>query len=225
MTRDGEYGSSADAPRDLFPHDRVVFFSDAVFAIAITLLAIELKAPSPEAVAARGQAQAWADLIPLGIAFVISFVVTAQFWIAHVQVWKQVTRVTAGLVWLSLMQLMFVALMPFATSIYSEAFRGTSHAPFLFYSAVLAAISLFAWLTRRTVTRQENLSERLGREAADWGMLRASVPLLVFGACIPLALVLPVWSGSFVFAAIFPLQALARRWHRGRNRSAAGAQS
>jgi len=198
------------APRDVFPHDRVVFFSDAVFAIAITLLAIELHLPDAESIERVGANAAWSETTALFIAYAISFLVLALFWTGHMQTWKHVTRATSGLVWCSVLQLMFVALMPFATRVYSEAFYGGSRGSFAFYSLVLAGVSLFSWLSRRMVVRQENLRERLGREQASWLVWRGLVPLLVFAAGIPLAFVLPVWLGGFVFAMIFPLTLLAK---------------
>ena len=95
-------GRDVSIPADVFPHDRVVFFSDAVFAIAITLLAIELKPPTEILVAQFGQAVAWAHQIPLFVAFVISFLVSALFWASHMQAWKMVDRVTPGLLWLNI---------------------------------------------------------------------------------------------------------------------------
>ena len=203
------------APRDVFPHDRVVFFSDAVFAIAITLLAIELKPPSGEAVAQGGVGQGWEELVPLFIAFFISFLVVGQFWLGHMQTWKHVTRVTGKLVWCSIFQLMFVALMPFATVLYSEAFRGHGPGRFAFYSLVLTGISFFAWLMRKIVVRQEGLTEKLGAAEARWMQVRGLISLLVFSASVPLAFVLPTWMGGIIFALIFPLIALAKRFfHR-----------
>lgn len=211
MTADGEYGRETGARRDLFPHDRVVFFSDAVFAIAITLLAIELKPPSEELIARVGAGQGWGELVPLFIAFVISFLVVGQFWMGHMQTWKHVTRVTGKLVWCSIFQLMLVALMPFATVLYSEAFRGHGPGRFAFYSGVLTGISFFAWLMRRIVVREEGLVEKLGADEVRWMQMRGLISLFVFAASIPLAFVLPTWMGGIIFALIFPLIAVAKR--------------
>lgn len=203
--------AGGEAPRDVFPHDRVVFFSDAVFAIAITLLAIELHLPDAGLVERVGANEAWNETISLFIAYAISFLVLALFWTGHMQTWKHVTRATGRLVWCSVLQLMFVALMPFATRVYAEAFHGGSRGSFAFYSLVLAGVSLFSWLARRMVVRQESLREKLGKEQANWLLWRGLVPLLVFAAGIPLAFALPVWLGGFVFALIFPLTMVAKR--------------
>lgn len=202
----------AAAPVEIFPHDRVVFFSDAVFAIAITLLAIELKAPSEALVEQIGASDAWSRQIPLFIAFVISFLVSALFWAGHMQAWKMVERVTPGLLWLNIGQLMFVALMPFATALYSESFIADHAGPFAGYSAVLTGVSLFSFLIRRAMVRHHGVAEKLGPAQTRWFLVRAAVPLVVFAACIPLAFVLPSWMGGMLFILIFALTPLARRW-------------
>ncbi|WP_242107241.1 TMEM175 family protein [Luteimonas aquatica] len=197
--------------QDRFPHDRVVFFSDAVFAIAITLLAIELRLPDEELIERVGAQAANSETVSLFISYFISFLVTGLFWAGHMQTWKYVRHVNGKLVWSTLLQLMFVALMPFATREYSASFSGDNSARFAFYAFVLTAISFFSLLTRRIVVRQENLRERLGEAQVRWLLWRGVVPLVLFALSIPLAFVLPVWSAGLVFFMIFPLSAIAKR--------------
>lgn len=206
----------ANAKLDLFPHDRVVFFSDAVFAIGMTLLAIELRVPTEQTIASIGPAEAWGETIAVFIAYVVSFLVTALFWVGHMLTWKHITRATTKLVWCQVFQLMFVALMPLGTRLYSEAFFDQGSGRFAFYAFVLAGISFFAWMTRVVAARQENLSERLGVAQAKWYVVRGFIPFAVFAAAVPLAFVLPTWMGGLIFFTIFPLtMLLSRRYQRG----------
>ncbi|MFT3762956.1 MAG: TMEM175 family protein [Pseudoxanthomonas sp.] len=210
---ESEYGRDESKDRgDLLPHERVVFFSDAVFAIAMTLLAIELRLPGAELIERIGADEAWNETVSLFIAYVISFIVTAVYWVGHMSTWKLITRTTGKLVWCSVLQLMFVAMMPFATRLYSEAFMGHGPGRFAFYAFVLSGISFFASLTRWVAIKQENLRERLGETEVRWQLVRGLIPLFVFASCIPLAFVLPVWTGGFIFWSIYPLTMIARRF-------------
>jgi len=198
--------------KDRFPHDRVVFFSDAVFAIAITLLAIELKLPDREMIERLGELGASHETSSHFFAYFISFLVTGLFWIGHMQTWRHVRRVGGGLVWMTLMQLMFVALMPLATREYSAFFSSQSPGRLAFYAFVLAAISLFAVISRQMVIRQERLHERIGVLATRWLFWRGMVPLVLFSLAIPAAYLWPTGRGGLLFVLVFPCLVLTRRW-------------
>lgn len=202
--------SEANAPTDLIPHDRVVFFSDAVFAIAITLLAIELRLPS------GNDGHAVAEFVSLSIAYVISFLVTALFWANHMQSWRRVKHVSGGLLWLNIFQLLFVALMPFVTNVYSQVFRGTVSWPLALYCFVLTGVSFFGFLQHRLITRQELRRGEISAGQAKvefWGSISA---LCVFATTGVLSFFVPPWAGSLFFMAILPLDAFLTRWARRR---------
>jgi uncharacterized membrane protein len=188
------------------PHDRTVLFSDAVFAIAITLLAIEIRVPEAD-IEAYGVQGALARMLPLFIAYAVSFLVTALFWAQHMQTWKHVKHVTGSLLWLNTLQLLFVALIPFTSGLYAEHFG--DNAAFAFYCVNLAGVALFAALARFYVIGHENLAESLGRHEVSWMKLRSLTSLLVFLACIPLAYLSP-WAGRLGFLLIFIIQALLK---------------
>lgn len=204
------------ARADVFPHDRVVFFSDAVFAIAITLLAIELKLPDAELIERVGEGRANGHTLALFIAYFVSFLVTATFWMGHMQTWRHVRHVSSRLVWGTVWQLMFVALMPFATREYSESASSASAGRFAFYAVILATISFFGLLTRMWVARQESLATRLGARQARWFVLRNTVSMAVFLLAIPVAYLWPNPYSAFFFALIWPASFLARRLVLGR---------
>ena len=178
----------------------------------VQLPPIQASQQSGSLVAQFGAVDAWSRQSPLFIAFVISFMVTALFWAGHMQAWKMVERVTPGLLWLNIGQLMFVALMPFATALYSESFMSDHVAPLVGYCLVLTGISLFSFLTRRAMVRSHGVAQKLGPVGTRWFLARTLVPLIVFAACIPLAFILPSWMGGMLFFLIFLITPLARRW-------------
>ena len=106
---------------------RLEGLTDGIFAVAMTLLVIELKVPEHDACTAR---QTWPRaslrLAPTFAAWIISFFVLAIFWFSHHRLFHYVRVVDGGLLWLNILYLGFVSLMPF-----SSALAGT-HARILF---------------------------------------------------------------------------------------------
>lgn len=98
--------------------ERLAFFSDAVVAIAITLLAIELPVPEGDTDSAF--------LHSLGqesfayITFLISFIAIANHWAAHHRVFRYVGRADRQLVLLNLVWLLLIVLTPFLTEVVRE---------------------------------------------------------------------------------------------------------
>lgn len=100
--------------------DRIIFFSDAVVAIAITLLVLDLKIDAP-----LSRPIQWADigaLLPKFAAFLLSFVLIASFWLIHNQFFRYIKRVNETLVWLNISWLFFIAILPFSASLLSAHF-------------------------------------------------------------------------------------------------------
>jgi len=100
--------------------ERLLFFSDAVFAIAITLLVIEIKLPALPHAADDDLARALLSLAPRFTGFVISFLLIAQTWIEHHKMGRQLAAYDVGLLWTNALLLLFVAFLPFATAVMSE---------------------------------------------------------------------------------------------------------
>jgi uncharacterized membrane protein len=99
--------------------ERLIFFSDAVFAIAITLLVLEIRLPTN--VEAANLADHWGALIPEIASYGLSFFVIGAYWIAHHRLYEFIIRYDSRILWLNLLLLLFVAFIPFPTSLVSEA--------------------------------------------------------------------------------------------------------
>jgi hypothetical protein len=98
--------------------ERLVFFSDAVFAIAITLLALDLRLPDRTGGYTDATLlDALSGLMPSLFAFALSFVILATFWLGHFRTFRAVVRSDGWLVTINLVFLFFIALLPFPTSI------------------------------------------------------------------------------------------------------------
>lgn len=113
--------SNGDAPwRQLvssghLEYDRVVFFSDAVFAIAITLLAVDFRVPTGTISAAS----ALRDAEPRMLGFVISFAVIGLFWLSHHWIFRHIDAMDRTLMLINLAFLGTIAFLPYPTELIS----------------------------------------------------------------------------------------------------------
>jgi uncharacterized membrane protein len=132
---------------------RLEAFSDGVFAIAITLLVIELHAPE---VGEGGSLAAalWAQW-PSYVAYLVSFLTIGVIWLNHHRVFAQVAQVDGPLLVLNLVLLLWTALIPFPTAVVARYLgQGGEHAEtaVAFYSGVFVLVglsfgALFVWIT------------------------------------------------------------------------------
>ena len=132
--------------------ERLIFFSDAVFAIAITLLVIEIHIPHLTTLTNREALDALYALWPSFFGFALSFVVIGRFWIGHNFAMANVVTYSTKLLWPNLLLLMAIAFMPFATAFMSSNIGQL--VPTAFYNAVLiisALLSLRVVIIARTL--------------------------------------------------------------------------
>lgn len=159
-----------------FQLERMILFSDAVFAIAITLLVIELKVPEIEkAELTEGKLlQALGHLMPKFFGFIVSFLFIGIYWTVHHRLFGYVVNYTPKLVRLNLLFLFAVALMPFSTAFYSEYLMKHVLTPVIFYTGniiLLGIFNLFMW--RHISNPKHKLSEGLSRPDAKYFSFRA----------------------------------------------------
>ena len=109
--------------------ERVIFFSDAVFAIVITLLVLPLTAEIELPEGGRDLAGHVWEQWPKVLSFLVSFLVIGQFWIAHHHMFEHIRRHDQGLLWLNLVSLLTVSFMPFPTALIAPAWRPMRRSP------------------------------------------------------------------------------------------------
>jgi len=133
--------------QDSLALERIIFFSDAVFAIAITLLALEIRLP--ETAANLGNAELTKDLIalwPKYLGYVISFMVIGFFWIGHHRKFRLIKHFDSTLLRLNLLLLMVIAFIPFPAAVISANGNRTAT---IFYAMVMilaGLISIAIWI-------------------------------------------------------------------------------
>jgi uncharacterized membrane protein len=146
--------------------ERLIFFSDAVMAIAITLLALDVRLPDVQGLTAAQLPRTLADMGPQFLAFGLSFFMIGSFWGAHHRIFLYIKHYDRGLLWLNLLFLFLVTAMPFVTSVLAR-FNGTLQAV-LVYAAVVAAIGL----VRAGMWRYATHHRRLVAEDLPAGLIR-----------------------------------------------------
>lgn len=100
--------------------ERLVFFSDAVFAIAITLLVIEVHLPDRTYANEQDLQQALVRLIPNYAGFLVSFIVIGRFWDAHRRMMAYVRDFTPAMLRANMTLLFAIAFMPFPTAVLNQ---------------------------------------------------------------------------------------------------------
>jgi uncharacterized membrane protein len=173
--------------------DRVITFSDAVIAIAITLLALDL--PVPGANLSNGQfwhalRGDWTSYL----AFLISFLVFYNHWTAHRRIFRYVSRMNARVSQLNMLWLLLMIVVPYTTKIVTG--HGELGARFTVYAVVQVIANLCALGMNREVRRAHLLRADAPARARHADPVPYLSIIVVYLISIPVAF----WLGSWAFA-------------------------
>jgi len=193
---------TVDMRRDV---DRVTFFSDAVFAIAATLLALNLVLPAHTHDIGGALRALW----PRYLSLAITFLVIGTYWMAHHALFAVVVRYDRRLLWINLLLLMSVVVLPFTTSVLAE--HGSHPLSVVVYACSVATtgllVALLAWYA---LTRGRFAASGLDPAFARFMTWRSLIVPGVFLASLPLAW-LSTGAAELSWLAIVPLQVIVRR--------------
>lgn len=186
-----------------FQLERLILFSDAVFAIAITLLVIEIKVPElHEEYSDAALAQELVHLIPKFVGFFLSFIIIGLYWTIHHRQFGFVVNYDRRLLWLNLFFLMAIALMPFSSGLYGE--YSTPHSvhlliPYGVYCANISFAGIMQFFLWRHITNPEKqLAEGFSDRGAVWlAKARSLVVPAVFVLSFLAVTIHPIW-GRYV---------------------------
>lgn len=165
---------------------RVVNFSDALFAIAMTLLVVGIEVPDLTDGESVGElADVLNDDIGSFVSFVISFAVIGRYWVAHHGFFGRLGAVDGGLIGLNLVYLMFVAFLPFPSGLLGNYFENPLSV--VVYSVTVAAVSGMEVVMFRHAQRRRLFEVQVPDEVFSWGVRVSFSPVIVFLLSIPLA--------------------------------------
>jgi len=192
------------------PLARLIVLSDAIFAFAITLLALDVRLPDLGASPTSDQlTRALSDLGPALTAFVISFTVIAAFWLGHVRTFRVITRLDGRLIVINLAFLFLIVLLPFPTSVVARA--GNQPVAAVLYASFALAIGALSALLWSYAAEVAHLTDPVvTRELARRIRERALVVPVIFAISIPVALASPVVA-EVMWVVTAPVQAVVTR--------------
>jgi TMEM175 potassium channel family protein len=189
--------------------DRVLAFSDAVFAIAITLLTLELRLPP----GLQGSAftTQLRHLLPSLGAYALSYIILGQLWLTHHRIFSVIARVDRPLLTANLAFLGLIALMPFPVHLLAD-YHDRPLAVAVYALTFILAMLLQGWLWRYVTTpeRRHLLKEPVPDEVRQGFTRTISGTLLAFGAAVPLVMWVPRFAA--VLWAVMVLVQLVVAW-------------
>ncbi|WP_300675481.1 TMEM175 family protein [Soonwooa sp.] len=201
--------------RKNFQIDRMILFTDAVFAIAITLLVIDIKVP----IIAKSATET--DFInalfkeaPKFLGFVVSFFIIGLYWFLHHKMFGYVINYTSKLIWLNLIFLFSIVLLPFTTSVYS-GYSTEEHiqliGPYALYASNLCFTGVMQFFLLKYIYNPKNgvSSELPSKENQKSTLYRALAIPAIFLASLLLTVVTPLYGRMLLFTIPFFMKMLA----------------
>lgn len=165
---------------------RIAGFSDATFAVIITIMVLELKAPHDPSLAAL------LALWPIALSYALSFIYVAIYWNNHHHLLHNVDKVNGVVLWANMHLLFWLSVVPFAT-----AWTGENHFatwPSAVYGLVLLMCALAYWLLQRSLIavqgRNAFVAQAVGRD------IKGKISPVLYMAAVGLAFVNPLISNA-----------------------------
>ena len=178
--------------------DRMLTFSDGVFAIIITILVLELEVPDLSS--GQSLASSLEEMRPTFVAFVISFLLVGMYWVGHRDMFENVRLVNRDVLWLNLLFLLPVAVIPFAASVLGE--YSTQPAALHLYGTVLIVATLMRMLLYWYLSRHPGLLwEASTKRSSRFGLWITAVPIAVYTIAMLVAGSVP-WLSLLLYAAL-----------------------
>jgi uncharacterized membrane protein len=203
------------APRRTYGRDSVEFartltFTDGLFAIAMTLLVVDLAVPTlNDTSSVHELADQLGDDTAKFTSFFISFAVIGRYWLAHHTYFSSLARMDRALIALNLLYLAFIAFLPFPTALMGEYFENPlSIAIYAVNVAIVSGMEvvLFSWAQNHDL-----LERKLPRDVYRFGAAMSLAPVVFFLLSIPVAFISTTLAVCTWFLGI-PLAAIAERW-------------
>ncbi len=180
-----------------FQFERLSFFSDGVFAIAITLLVIEIKVPVIHGATNETLLHSLSEMSLKFLGFLISFGIVGHYWSVHHRIFGYVEKHNSTLVWINLAFLCSVVLLPFSSGMMGEYSSDLNlYVPYAVYVANICLTGLmncWLWLYVSNPKRQF-LTHTISKARIRLGLYRSLVIPIVFAISLLVFFMSPIVS-------------------------------
>ena len=190
-----------------FQLERMILFSDAVFAIIITIMVLEMKVPEGIKQAGKEELNEMViDLLRKFAGYIISYFIVGAFWIKHLKIFSYLKDYTSKLIVYNLLFLFFISLFPFAAAILTETFSPRSlNGLYLYFSVVMSALFTQTLLSGYLVNNANELciNSQSIEKAMEWKSQRLNyiaLPLMVLFMAI--AYIMDIQANIFTYVFI-----------------------
>lgn len=178
--------------------ERLIAFTDAVLAIIMTILVLELEKPAAPTLAAF-----W-TLRESFFAYALSFFWLGSLWVGLNGIWEDVKRISSSVVWWNLLLLFLASLIPYATSLCSEYFHNRTIQAF--YGIVVIAMTVCNYFLHQGLDKpNQDAPKLLVATAAYRKLLLPDIGIKIVGLVLALVVYPPVMMYSVLAAAVYIL--------------------
>ncbi|MGZ4975230.1 MAG: TMEM175 family protein, partial [Limisphaerales bacterium] len=158
---------------------RLEAFSDGVFAIIITIMVLELRAP------VEAGFSALRPLLPVFLSYILSYLYIGIYWNNHHHMFQVTTHTNGRILWANLHLLFWISLFPFVTE-----WAGKNHYatwPTALYGVILFMAAVAYWVLQNTIIKHQGhdsvLAKAIGR---DW---KGKMSIVIYAVAVALAFV------------------------------------
>ena len=205
MSDKSDYVITEDEIKKEFQVERMILFSDAVFAIVITLMAIEIKIPETnEKLQGTLLEHELLHLMPVVGAYIVSFFFIGLIWYQHLKLFSLVKDYDKGLVVRNLILLFFVGLFPFSASIITRT-KGTSIAFFIYLGIILCCIIAQYFLQHYILVKKPSLRVNTDLKEHLFELRKKKILVICFSIAFILCMVTFTFVKAQEFQSIAPL--------------------
>jgi uncharacterized membrane protein len=181
----------------------LIAFSDGIFAIAITLLIIEIQFPEiPSSEIDARFVETIFTILPRMLGFILSFFIIAMYWLSYHRIFHFIRKTDRPLMFQNILYLFFIVLMPFTTSLIG--LYGAHVSVAVFYAANITVTSAILYAMWRHASKDHRLVDPdLGDDVIEYLRNRSLIPVVVFLCSIGVAVLSPLlamimWATNFL---------------------------